>query len=303
MKISFFALLLLLSCTYSYAQDYVDLFRSQNNFAFQRNNVNSDGAFTNNHLVRVYLPVRSGDKMVYLAGFTVENTNLHLFDRRNNRENLFMARLNLGLKHNHSEKLTGTYLVLPKIASNLSQVTGRDLQIGGLGLLDYKISETVKLKFGLYVSTENHGSTITPLLGLWYRSKNEKFYINAVLPIRMDISYNITGGLSVGADLVTSVKSYDLSSTSVHSYVHENSIRAGAYVSYGFMDNSVILRARGGYDLTDYGLYDTADPVGGQLLLFELSGDNRNRLNPEFSGGPFFAVDLFYRFDLRDEKK
>ena len=146
-----------------------------------------------------------------------------------------MTRLNLGVKLKHSDKWTGTYLILPKIASDFENIGRQDLQLGGLALLGYQIAERWKLKFGLYVSSENHGSTVTPLLGVWHRSKNEKFYINAVLPIRMDVHYNIVGGFGVGADLLTSIKSYNLSGPNLDSYVQEESIRlAGLFVVWVF---------------------------------------------------------------------
>jgi len=284
------------------AQDYVDIVKLSSNNAFLKNNQNESIMNAYNQNLQVYFPVRINERLVVITGLTVENTNLDLLDG-NARENLLMTRLNLGIKHKHTEKLTGTYLVLPKIASNFKHIGLQDLQIGGLALWDYQVSDLWKIKFGIYVSTENHGSTITPLIGAWFRSPNKKFYINAVLPIRMDINYNIIKGFSVGADFLTSVKSYDLSANTRNAYVHENSIRAGAYLSYGFKDNSFIIRVRGGYDVTRYGLYNSNDIVGGQILLFTLTPDTRNQLNPRFMGGGYIGGDLIYRFDLNKEKK
>lgn len=284
------------------AQDYVDVIKFSSNNAFLKNNQNESITNAYNQNLQVYYPIRISESFVVLTGFTVENTNIDLLDG-NARENLLMTRLNLGVKHQHSKKISGTYLVLPKIASNFKQIGLQDLQIGGLALWDYQVSDLWNIKVGIYVSTENHGSTITPLLGAWFRSRNRKFYINAVLPIRMDINYNIIKGFSVGADFLTSVKSYDLSTDARGAYVHENSIRAGAYLSYGFKDNTFIIRVKGGYDTTRYGLYNSGDMVGGQILLFTLTEDTRNQINPRFTGGGYIGGDLIYRFDLTKEKK
>ena len=299
-------LLALISCCQLQAQDYVDVVKFSSNNGWLSNNLTDGLTNVHNQNLQVYYPIRANENLVWITGFTVENTNLDLLAGAGaavERQNLLMPRLNMGVKYKHGERWKGTYLILPKIASNFQQIGMQDLQLGGLVLMDYKVSEQFKLKFGLYVSSENHGSTITPLLGLWYRSKNRKLYINGVLPIRLDINYNIVGNFSVGADLLTSVKSYDLSANNEASYIQEESIRAGAYLAYGFFDNAFIFRVRGGYDTTQYGWYNSNDIIGGQILTTPISGDNRTRLNPEFTGGFYVAGDLIYRFDLRKEKK
>lgn len=284
------------------AQDYVDIIRLSSNNSRMGNVQNDYQTNVNNQQLQLYYPIRASESFVVITGFTIEHTSLNLLQGAD-VTNLWMTRLNLGAKIYHSDRWTGTYLVLPKIASDFRNLGRQDFQFGGLALMDYKISETWKFKFGLYVSSENHGSTVTPLLGLWHRSKNKKFYINAVLPIRADIHYNIVGGLGVGADLLTSVKAYHLSQDNGGFYVQEESIRVGAYVSYGFLDNSIILRLRAGYDTTEYGLFNTGDMIGAQVLTFPVSGDGRNRLNPDFNGAFYFGGDLIYRFDLNKEKK
>lgn len=301
LRVTLILIIVLLSSN-SQAQDYVNIVKFFSNNSFLKNDQDNQTSNAYNQFLEVYYPIRANEKWVVITGTSFENTTLDLL-AGSGQENLLMLRLNLGFKHKHSEKWTGTYLVLPKIASDFKKIGLRDLQIGGLMLWECQVSELWKIKFGAYVSSESHGSTITPLIGAWFRSRNRKFYINAVLPIRMDINYSIVKGFSIGAALTTSVKSYDLSTSSRNAYVQENSIRAGAYLSYGFLDNSLIFRIRGGYDATDYGLYNSSDVLGAQLLLFPLSGDHRNRLNPSFTGGGYIGGDFIYRFDLRKEKK
>lgn len=302
MKTSIFIVLLTFAFLQVKAQDYVDIIKLSSNNTTMGNDQNDYKTGIYNQNLQLYYPIRASESLVVLTGFTVENTSLNLFQGAD-RGNLLMTRLNLGIKHQHSEKWSGTYLFLPKIASDFKKIGGQDFQFGGLGLLGYQVSETWQIKFGVYVSSENHGSTITPLIGVWHRSKNEKFYINATLPIRMDMNYAITKAFSMGLGLLTSVKSYNLSGNGGGLYVQEESIRASLYASYGFLDNSLILRVRGGFDTSEYGLYNSDDRIGGQILTFPVSGDNRDRLNPDFNAAFYFGGDLIYRFDLRKEKK
>ncbi len=46
------------------------------------------------------------------------------------------------------------------------------------------------------------------------------------------------------------------------------------------------------------GLYEQDDKIGAQILTFQVSGDDRNRLNSEFDSGLFFGGDIIYRLPL-----
>lgn len=284
------------------AQDYVDIFKLSLNNATLGNLDNDYETSVNNLNMEVYYPKKLSEKTVLLTGFTVENTRLN-FSEGAERTSLTMTRLNLGMKYQHSEKWSGTYVFLPKIASDFDNIGSNDFQFGGLAVLDYQYNETSKVKFGLYASSENHGSTITPLIGIWHRSKNNKFYINATLPIRMDANYALSKKFSVGTDLLTSIKSYNLSEANSDLYTQEESIRFAMYAALGLMENSIILRGKVGFDTTDYGVYNSNEKVGAQVLTFPLSTDKRNRLNSEFDSSLYIGFDAIYRFDLTKESK
>jgi hypothetical protein len=283
------------------AQDYVDIFKLSLNNATLGNVDNDYETSVNNLNMEVYYPKKLSEKAVLLTGFTVENTRLNL-SPSSDRSSLTMTRLNLGIKYQHSEKWSGTYVFLPKLASDFENINSNAFQFGGLAVLDYQYNETSKVKFGLYASSENHGSTITPLIGLWHRSKDSKFYINATLPIRMDANYALSKSFSIGSDLATSIKSYNLGLNSDF-YTQEESIRFALYAALGLMDNSIILRGKVGFDTTDYGLYNSNQKVGAQVLTFPLSTDKRTRLNSEFDSSLYVGFDAIYRFDLTKETK
>jgi hypothetical protein len=283
------------------AQDYVDIVKLTGFNSTMENGTNSETSPGNINF-ELYYPSQINDKLVLLTGITAENTNLNL-SPLSKASNLTMTRLNLGMKYKHSEKWSGTYVLLPKIASDFNNLGSNDYQIGAIAILDYQTKVNFKYKFGLYSSTEVFGTTLTPLIGLWHRSENKKLYINATLPIRMDVNYALGNKFSIGSDLLTSIKSYNLSATNSMQYVQEESIRFGFYASYGMMDNAILLRAKIGYDTTDYGVYNANDKVGLQILTKQVSGDNRTRLNTEFVAAPYIGGDIIYRFDLNKKTK
>lgn len=296
----YLAIAFLFATSLATAQDYFDLFKYTYNFADLGNidpetEIDTEVSNTN---IEFYFPLPISGKTTLIGGFTYENTRLGL-QFNADRTNLVMTRLNLGVKQAHGNKWSGTYVFLPKFASDFEgSLESPDFQLGGLALFEKRYSSRYSLKFGSYVSTEQFGTVITPLVGLWYKSDNNKLTINATLPIRSDINYNFTDDFSLGANLVTSVKAYNLAETDSQQYVQEESIRFGLYAAYAFFDNAMIIRGKVGFDTTDYGLYNQGDTVGAQVLTFQVSGDDRNRLNTEFDSSLFVGLDVIFRTDL-----
>lgn len=297
MKRIIFVTALIVSSSLATAQDYLDVLKYSYNKATMGNEINANETDVSNTNVEFYFPLPVTGKTTIISGFTYENTRLSL-DYSDDRSNLIMTRLNLGIKYNHGNGWSGTYVALPKFASDFEGLGSEDFQIGGLALLEKKYTGKYGLKFGTYVSSENFGTTVTPLVGLWYKSQNNKFYINATLPIRADINYSLTDKFSLGGNLLTSIKSYNLAETNSQRYVQEESIRFALFAAYGFWNNALVARAKVGFDTTDYGLYAQGDKVGVQLLTAQLSGDKRERLNSEFSSAAFVGLDLIYRTSL-----
>lgn len=282
------------------AQDYLDIARLNIGNTTLSNIEDGDGedfetTITNLNFEFLY-PTPIGKKTVLITGLTAESTGLEL-NANAAGESLIMTRLNLGVKMYHSKKWTGTYMLLPKIASNFDGLGGNDFQFGAIALMEQRLKNRFRLKYGLYSSTEEFGQIITPLLGVYYRTPNNKFYIDAAFPIRMEANYSLSKKFSLGADLRTSIKSYNLNGDT-SAYVQEESIRAAFYAGLGLMKNKFLIRAKLGLDTTDYGLYESGDKVGAQVLTFTLKEDTRTRLNDEFASSLFVGLDLIYRLGL-----
>jgi hypothetical protein len=307
MKKIFMCFIALLIASTVQAQNYLDVLKISHGRTTLGNIENENETEVSNTLIDLAYPIPVTANTVFVGGFTYENTRLGLDNfspvvtgANEDRTNLIMTRLTAGIKQTHSKGWTGTYVLLPKFASDFAGdgLRSEDFQIGALALLEKKYTSRYGLKFGTYFSTENFGTTLTPLVGLWFKSESNKFTINAVLPIRADINYELTDKFSIGANLLTSIKSYNLSERNSNFYVQEESIRFALSASYGFLDNSLILRAKAGLDTTDFGRYAQGDTVGIQVLTFQLNGDARNRLNAEFDSSLFFGLDLIYRLPL-----
>jgi hypothetical protein len=287
--------LFVLFCIQMQAQDFVDITKLTFTSTERGNKASTTKTVVNSINFELTLPKVINEKKKLIFGIGMENTELRL-QENDARRNLTSIRLNLGTKLQHSAKLAGTYMLLPKIASDFKQTSNKNVQFGALTILDFQLNESFKLKFGAYASTENFGVTLTPLIGFWQRSKNQKFYVNAVLPMRIDINYLLINKLNIGFEGSTSIKTYR---TAMTSYAEEKSVRLAMYLSYGLFNKRLLLRGKFGFDTTDYGVYSSIDKTGFQFMAFPLSGYKRNRLNPEFLSNYYLGADLIFRLDLR----
>jgi hypothetical protein len=148
MKKSILFIALFASASMVNAQDYLDILKVSHSQATLGNVTDSLETDVRNTNIELYLPIPITSKAVILAGFTYENTGLgemffdfggSQYDFVNGSKSLIMTRLNLGMKIKHGNKWSGTYVALPKLASDFSNLGSDDFQMGGLALLEKKI--------------------------------------------------------------------------------------------------------------------------------------------------------------------
>ena len=84
MKLTVLISLLSLMCFTLQAQDYVDVFKISGNKTSLGNLEDDYEANMNNINAELYYPTRINEKLEVLIGFTIENTNISLFDGANN---------------------------------------------------------------------------------------------------------------------------------------------------------------------------------------------------------------------------
>ena len=198
----------------------------------------------------------------------------------------------------HNDKWTGTYLFLPKLSSDLKKISRNDFQFGGLVLIDYKKSAKLKYRFGLYYNSELFGPYFVPLIGLYYKSSNDKLEINATLPVWADVNYRFAPWFRVGSNFSGLTRTYNINEPQFSEngeYLVKQSNELFLYGQFELF-KSIIIQTKIGYSLgRRYGIYDTKDKVGFGVLLFRID-DDRDQLNSDFSDGMIFRVRLIYRF-------
>lgn len=279
------------------AQNYVDLlnfnFANAFNSNFEDTEENTDVQLAE---AKLLLPIKLNEKVAVITGADYAQHNLSLFP---GAETTSLANLTFkaGLSIKHSEKLSGTYVFLPKISSEELHNNGNDFFFGGLLLFKYQKTANFQWRFGAYASSEGFGVISTPLIGLHYLSKNDKLEITATLPIKANINCKIDQKISYGFAFQAPVKSYSLKTEDPQYYVQVSSIEFGPYFQTQVFSKSILLRIQGGFSTINYEVFEEGDTLPFRLSAVEF-GDDRELINPELSGAFFVRAGIVYRFFL-----
>ena len=279
------------------AQNYVDIakidYTTIINSGYEDSDVKTDVKITNFSFL---YPVKINDKIAVLSGIDYTNQHLSLFP---NSEATSMSNITLkaGLSIKHTDKFSGTYILLPKISSEKLHNNGNDFFFGGLALFKYQKTEKFQWRFGAYASSEGFGVLFTPIVGLYYTSENERLSVTANLPINADLNYTVGKKNSIGFGLNTPVKSYSLkANNNKEYYVQASNIEFGPYFESRFLDNSLLLRFNAGFSTVEYLVYEEGDVLPFRLSAFEF-GD-RTLINPDMKASAFAKIGFIYRFHL-----
>ncbi len=278
-----------------FSQDYVDL--AKFHWATSPNNTfDSIGGKTNVEEIGadILLPVKLNDAHIVLTGLYVEQIKTQ-FHPLAETSSLYTFNLKIGYNRIHSEKWSGTYMFLPKLSSDMEITSPKNMQFGGLLLMKYSKSKTQNYSFGAYYNNELFGPFVVPLLGMYYKSANEKFEVNATLPIWADINYKLINFISVGTNFSAFVRSYYLSEN--NAYVVKKTNELFGYLQFNITKN-IVLQTKTGYSIgRSYRAYDESNKVDFGFSAFRF-GDNRTVLNPDFNDGLIFRIRLIYRYNL-----
>jgi len=288
--------LIFLLLNISRAQNYVDIARTYYSYSvpsgFEGSNRSTDikdfGA-----VLTAPIQLKGGNAII--TGVDYQNLAVAVYPE-GHAIRLQSGTLKFGANIKHSEKLSGTYVFLPKLATACKEKSNKNYQFGGVALLDIKENEHFLYRIGLYYNTETFGPFYAPFIGCYW--KTERIEINATVPVYCDVNIKCSEMISVGADFSAMTESYYLG----HEGDSESSTglaRASnelfAYSMFKVSRN-VFLRVKAGYTIArKYEVYDYSDKLDYQLSAFKF-GDSRTQKNVNFSDGIVALIDLRYRF-------
>ena len=283
------------------SQNYIELVKISSGNVFKAGFENSDETTNVSTLdAALTYPVKLNEKFAFITGLDYGQYKLDLLPG-GDRFSLNYLRLKAGVNYKHSNRWSGTYLLLPKVASQDLEFSENSFFLGALALLKYQKNERFQYRLGAYASGEGFGVLATPILGLYYLNESNNFEATLNLPINGDMNYTFNKTIGVGFAFEAPVRSFRLQNLEDESekYIQSNVIDAGFYLQYSFLNKSILFRLQGGYSSVSYEVYEKEDTLPFRLSAFEF-GDDRNLINPEMNGNLFARVTLIYRFNLND---
>lgn len=243
------------------------------------------------------IPVVLNEKVTFLTGATYESTTASFNPQRAN-ETLTGITLKLGANIKHNKKLSGTYMLLPKISSDMEKVGKNDLQAGAVVLMKYSKNDNFNYKFGLYGNSELFGPFLVPIFGFYYLNPTEKFEAKILLPLSADLNYSFRKNTRIGLNFKGQVRSYNLN-TPIGSensrYMARSSNDVYSYLQYG-LSNGINFQIGIGRSVgRSYRMYNETVTFGIPTIYF---GDNRHQLNTDFSDSWIYKISAFYRLNI-----
>lgn len=286
------------------AQEYIDLATFSYTRALNKSfeDTADDMAIQEWNLILDF-PIVLNPKNILITGITAGSIEVGLYPSTMPRTTLYSLGLRLGLNTTYSEKWSGTYLLMPKAASDFSSGFSRGKQLGAIGLLTNTKTNRLKYTYGLYLNSEEFGLLVVPIFGIYYKSENSLFEANVLLPVRVDLNYELSAATSAGLRFDGLGTSYDIQNPGFNDhYVTRASNELYVYGQLK-LTPSLLLRTKIGHAFfRNYKVYDSDDSIDLSLVGI-FFGDNRTILNRDIGDGFQFKTELVYRFNLSKKKK
>ncbi len=291
-------LILIIFTNTTYSQNYIDLARLD--YATSSINKFDTGSSTTSLQEmngNITLPLVLNDDLTFLTGLTYEGTTAS-FNPEREQETLTGLTLKLGANVKHNEKLSGTYMLLPKISSDLKKLTSNDFQVGAVVLMKYAKNENFNYKFGVYGNNELFAPFLVPIFGFYFLNPTEKFEANVLLPLSVNLNYSIAKNTKIGLDFKGQIRSYNLNTpvgSETSRYISRSSNDVYSYLQYELSNGINFQISAGRSEGRSYRMFNEKVSLGMPLIYF---GDDRTQLNTDFSDSWIYKISAFYRLKI-----
>ncbi|MEX0968799.1 MAG: DUF6268 family outer membrane beta-barrel protein [Bacteroidia bacterium] len=278
------------------AQPYVDVIKLRYRYLPEVNYRNTPHLHlgTEQMTGKFLLPLEFENKDVLMIGGSFDRTNLRQHEDSFAGACLYSTAMQIGYIKHWNDKFKVMVLAIPRLNSDMEEITGRHFQLGGVGLVTYKRHDNLKYKFGMYYNREFFGNFIIPLVGIDW-NVNDRLNIFGVLPGSMNVEYELNKRFYTGISYRSMTASFRLSDAPASYYVREGNTFWGhnqlwAFLDYYPLKNVVMSTGIGHTAWRQYDLYNK-----------DKEAIDTNPVFQPFHDGFFAQVELAYRVRL-DEK-
>lgn len=233
---------LFLLATEGIAQPYVDIA----NFNYQQFSAPSkkNTAIQNRteiYSLNFFLPLQRENGNALLFRVNGEAIRSSVSPRLNEESIIGSVSIAFGYQHlSKNKKWKSFVLGIPKLASDFEEtIDSRDFQYGIFFVENYKFSDKLQVKAGIYYNKEAFGSFVVPLLGVDWKA-SERLYFFGLLPTNYKIEYTIAKKKwYTGINFKAQTRSFQLSESQNNEYIRFDEVVLKGYAEYYFLNNLV----------------------------------------------------------------
>lgn len=288
-------------CTWSlsgFAQNYVDLLNTNTGIVpgVSYEDQEEENPLQVHHL-NLLAPIPIYDSLALLVGLNYAYNKIPLGDGNENQTvQMLSTRIGANIKHN--QKWSSTYFLLGKFNGDQFSTAQKGFQYGTLMNMRYDFHKRKTIKFGFYLNKDVFGWFTTPIFSFYYKSPNEKFETNLILPIYSRADYKVFKYIRVGADIYTTVRSYELlKGEYANQYIHNAFNEISGYLQFDFLKESLLFKLKGCYAYHQFQLFNDTEtvPLG---ITGQYINDRRSQNNSILNAGWGIRLALTYRYHL-----
>lgn len=282
------------------AQNYVDLFRVDYSISpsntFDNSNTTTD---LNEISADLNIPIVVSEKATIITGALYESFTTALFPEFP-RETIHGITFKAGVNYKYNDRLSGTHVFIPRLASDLKVVDGNQFQYGLISIWKIEKDINTNYKFGFYTNSEFFGPFFVPIFGFY--KQTGPWELKATLPLNADFNYSFNPKTRVGFRYDGLIKSFNLNSNNngINEYVAKANNEIGLYLQKGF--GPIHLRLFSGISVgRSLRTYQDNEKNKFTVTVFRF-GDNRTQLNTDFANGFILKGGFIYRFKIPESK-
>ncbi len=286
------------------AQEYLDLASVSYTTSFNSNVLDEDrDTSIQEWSLNLDLPLVLNEDTALLFGLSSNKIGVELIPSPEPDTDLYSISLRLGVNHVFSERWSATFLLIPKVASDFTSGFRKGNQIGAVALLTSKRDVRLKYSYGLYANKEEFGLLLVPILGVYYKSPDDRFEADVFAPARIDLNYRLGERTSTGLRFDGLGTSFSIQNPGYPDhYVTRVSNDLYAYGQYD-LTPSILLRAKLGYAFfRNFKVYENDEKIDLSLVGI-FFGDDREILNQDIRDSFQFKLEMVYRFNFKSDPK
>jgi len=207
--------------------------------------------------------------------------------------NLYSIAPKVGYGWRITQRLFMSAMAIPVLNTDLNEVKGTDVHIGGIVHGAYRINDNLSVKLTLGCIKQYYGPQYIALLGFDWKI-TERWRLFGDMPIYGTLSYCVSPKVNVGLNYSGVSTSYGLAGQ--NEYFEYTSVQLGVFGEY-YLTSKLALRGTVAYSAQrDMELYNMANKMAGGGIVYIDTGPQTTSLYPELVNGLVYKLSLSVRF-------